>query len=873
MRAPVEWIRQYVDLPATASVNEIVDAFVRVGLEVEDVHRVPETVGELVVGRVLDVEELTEYKKPIRYTHVDLGPGNGSGGGDEPRGIICGAQNFVAGDAVIVAVPGTVLPGGFEISARKTYGHVSDGMICSARELGIGTDHDGIVVLDRDAVIGSDARGLIGLDDAVIELSITPDRGYTLSVRGLARELSAAFDAPFTDPAGAALREAPPGRQVHIADTDRCARFVAVEISGVDPAAPSPWFIRRRLAAAGIRSISLAVDVTNYVMIETGHPLHAFDAAKLDGGIIVRRAASGETLRTLDGVDRVLTDDDIVVADQSKALSLAGVMGGEESEISSGTTDVVIEAASWDPPSISRTVRRHRLPSEAARRYERYVDPAISAAAAEMAAALLVRFGGGTIGGRTDAGSVPPSPAIVLPVDEPARLAGRYYSVDTITRRLGQIGCRLAEPAEPTGPGQPELIGQPEIMEQPGPTDVAERTEQPEPESRPQPTEPAAPWLSGGDTLLVTPPSWRPDLTRPADLVEEIARLEGYDTIIPVLPLTQLGAGLTPAQRRRRRVADDLASSGLTQVTSFPFMGQGDLAALGIDDERARALPLANPLDTDKPLLATTLLPGLVGTALRNISRGAKDLALYEIGQVVHPDPGAPHPPVLGVTGRPADEDLDRLLAAVPDQPVHVAALVTGQWERAGWWGAGRAADITDIFALARRIGSTAGIEVRLRSADRAPWHPGRCAEILVGGAVAGYAGELHPAVIERVGLPERTLALEVDLAAFGEPTPPVPPFVSAFPPVHLDVALVVDAATEADRVAAALTAGGGEMVESVRLFDVYTSEQIGAGKKSLAFALVVRAADRTLTAAEATAVRDAAVAEAAARTGALLRA
>lgn len=827
MHAPVEWIRQYVDLPATVSVNEIVDAFLRVGLEVEAVHRVPATVGTLVVGRVLDIDELTEFKKPIRFTHVDLGPGNGPEGGNEPRGIICGAQNFAVGDAVIVALPGTVLPGGFEIAARRTYGHISDGMICSARELGIGADHDGIVVLDSDAEIGSDARALIGAHDAVIELSITPDRGYTLSIRGLARELSAAFDAPYTDPAGGAIREAPAGREVRIADPDRCARFVAVEISGVDPAAPSPWFIRRRLSAAGIRSISLAVDVTNYVMIETGHPLHAFDAAKLDGGIIVRRAAAGERLRTLDGVDRTLIYDDVVVADQSKALSIAGVMGGEESEISAATTDVVIEAASWDPSSISRTVRRHRLPSEAARRYERAVDPAISAAAAEMAAGLLVRFGGGTLGGRTDAGGAGQPATIVLSGAEPERLAGRYYTVETITRRLEQVGCGVDER---TGPQR-------------------------------------------SVELVVTPPSWRPDLTRPADLVEEIARLEGYDTIIPVLPLTQAGAGLTPTQRRRRRVADDLAAAGLTQVTSFPFMGEADLTALGIDDERSRAVRLANPLDADRPLLATTLLPGLIGTALRNISRGARDLALYEIGQVVHPGTAAAPPPALPVTGRPADEDLERLFAAVPDQPVHVAALITGQWERAGWWGPGRAADLTDVLALARRIGATAGIPVDLRSATRAPWHPGRCAEITAGGTVLGHAGELHPAVTERFGLPVRTLALEVNLGAFGEPTPPVPPSVSPFPPVHLDVAVVVDAAVTAAEVTAALRAGGGEMVESVRLFDVYTGDQIAAERRSLAFALVVRAADRTLTAAEATAVRDAAIAEAERRTGAVLRA
>ena len=832
MRAPLEWIREYAAIPQSVALAEIVDAYTRIGLEVEAVHTVPATVGALVVGRVLEIEELAGFKKPIRFTKVDLGPGNGPDGGDGPRGIICGATNFDAGDVVIVALPGTVLPGGFEIAARKTYGHISDGMICSARELGIGEDHDGIIVLDRDAAVGGDARPLIGADGdsgAVIEFSITPDRGYALSIRGLAREIAAALDAPYTDPADVPLREAGPGRDVVIVDTERCARFVALEASGVDPAAPSPWFVRRRLTAAGIRSISLAVDVTNYVMLEFGHPLHAFDAAKLDGGIVVRRALGGEELRTLDGVDRTLTADDVVVADGSRALSIAGVMGGEESEISPSTTDVVIEAASWDPPSISRTVRRHRLPSEAARRYERAVDPAISAVAAEAAGALLVRYGGGALGGRTDAGEIPPQAAVTMRTTEPSRLAGRFYSTTTITHRLVQVGCAVATTGD----------------------------------------EPA--------TLVVTPPSWRPDLTRPADLVEEIARLEGYDTIIPILPAASGGTGLTPVQRRRRRVAADLAAAGLTEVLSFPFVGPADFDAFGLaaDDVRRDAVRIANPLDVDRPLMATTLLPALAQTALRNIARGARDLALFEIGQVVLPRPGAPAAPALGAMARPAPDDLQRLFAAVPRQPVHVAAIVAGRWEHTGWWGAGRPAEAADVFALARRLGAACGLQVTLRADEEAPWHPGRCAAILVGddSTVVGHAGELNPAVVERLGLPARALALEVDLDAIGVAAPPIPPAVSPFPPVHMDVALVVDDGVAADSVTSALRSGGGELLESVRLFDVYGGDQIPDGKKSLAFALTVRAPGRTLTAAEAIEVRDAAVAAAAERTAAELRA
>ena len=406
----------------------------------------------------------------------------------------------------------------------------------------------------------------------------------------------------------------------------------------------SPFWIRRRLQAAGIRSISLAVDVTNYVMLELGHPLHAFDAGKLTGDITVRRALPGETLRTLDGMTRNLVADDLLVTDESGPISMAGVMGGESTEISSQTTDVVIEAAWWDPAVISRAARRHKLPSEASRRYERGVDPSISAIAAEAAAELLTRYAGGTIVGRSDeVASIPATPVIALPVGESERLAGRPYDVVSIVQRLEQVGCTVADPA--------------------------------------------------ADPLLVTPPSWRPDLTRPADLVEEVARLEDYATIPTILPGAPAGTGLTPRQRRLRRVADDLASAGLTEVLSFPFVGTADFDALGLaaDDPRRRTAVLVNPLDADRPALRTTLLPGLLDTLTRNISRGARDLSFFEIGQVFLPETDAPMPVRTAVDHRPTDDELEGLNASLPVQPRHVAVLLAGALESAGWWGAGRA--------------------------------------------------------------------------------------------------------------------------------------------------------------------------------------
>ncbi|GAA2021059.1 phenylalanyl-tRNA synthetase beta chain [Nakamurella flavida] len=833
MRAPLEWLSELVDLPAGVSAEEIGEAFVRLGFELEDIHRVPETTGALVVGQVLTITELTEFKKPIRFVTLDVGPGNGPDGSDAPREVICGARNFAAGDKVVVALPGAVLPGGFAIASRQTYGRLSDGMICSVRELGTGTEHDGILVLDADAPVGQDARELLGSHDAVVELAVTPDRGYALSLRGLARELAVAYDTPFTDAAlGAGAPAGEGGWPVHLAEDSGCSRFVTVRVTGVDPTRPSPFWMRRRLQQAGVRSISLAVDVTNYVMMQTGQPLHAFDLARLSGDITVRKAHAGETLRTLDGVERRLDPDDVVVTDTSGPISLAGVMGGESTEITDGTTEVLIEAAHWNAPGISRTARRHKLPSEASRRFEREVDPAVAAYAAGLAADLLVRFGGGTVAGSSDerpGGAAVTPAAVTLPLGDPERLIGRPFDPATIALRLGQVGCTVGAPAA-------------------GPTGV--------------------------DAVEVTPPSWRPDLTRPADLVEEVARLEGFDTIPSVLPVAPVGRGLTGRQRRRREVAADLAAAGLTEVLSFPFVGTTELTALGLpdDDVRRRAVQVRNPLDAERPLLRTTLLPGLLDTVQRNLSRGTRDLLVYEIGQVFLPRHNAPTMPTPPADRRPDDATRALLDAALPNQPQHVAVVLAGAVERAGWWGPGRADSWADAVALARRIGETAGVRVRVAAATQAPWHPGRCAVIKVGDWPVGYAGELHPAVVQRLGLPPRTAAVELNLDGIPARAVPVAPHISSFPPVNLDVAVTVSADVPAAAVETALRDGGGELLESVRLFDVYTGDQVARGEQSLAFALVVRAPDRTLTAAQASQVRDAAVQRAAEKVGAVLR-
>ncbi|MBC3763701.1 phenylalanine--tRNA ligase subunit beta [Quadrisphaera oryzae] len=871
MRAPLSWIRQWVDLPADATGEQVAAALVRVGLEEEGLHG-GDVTGPVVVGRVLSLApEPQKNGKTINWCSVDTGE---LARGEEPRGVVCGAHNFSAGDLVVVATPGAVLPGPFPIAARKTYGHVSDGMICSARELGLGEDHDGIIVLSRllgDSAAsqlqpGQDALALLGLTEEVVEVNVTPDRGYCFSVRGLAREYAhgAGLDVAtaFRDPADVEVPAAggsgsAAGHGVELRDdapvhgAPGCTRLVARVVRGVDPTAPSPFWLQRRLQQAGMRPISLAVDVTNHVMLELGQPLHAYDLAAVDGPLVVRRARPGERLVTLDGVDRTLDPEDLLITDGpdgQRAIGLAGVMGGRDTEVTTTTRDVLVEAARFDPVSIARTARRHKLPSEASRRFERGVDTALQAAAAELAVRLLVEHGGGVADdAATDvvaAGAAVEPAAIALPVGLPSRLSGvpaEQLDAARVTELLEQVGCVVSS----------------------GSTGV----------------------------LAVVPPTWRPDLVQPVDLVEEVVRLHGYEAVPSELPPAPPGRGLTSGQRLRRRAADALAAGGFVEVRSYPFTSAARSDELGLpaDDPRRAALRLANPLSDEQPLLRTSVLATLLDVLRRNTSRGAADVALFEVGGVVNPVAGARAAGRLRVDRRPSDAELAGLLAAVPPQPVHVAGVLAGRAEPDGWWGAGRVADAADAVAAAQLVAQALRVELAVSAGALAPWHPGRCAQLSLpasggaaggtAGAVVGHAGELHPAVVAALGLPARTVAFELDLDALVVAAPELVPAprLSPFPPSKEDVALVVDASVPAEDVRQALLAGAAgsghaDLVEEVRLFDVYTGAPVPEGHRSLAFSLRLRALDRTLTAADAAAVREAAVAEAARRHGAVLR-
>ncbi|GJF22813.1 phenylalanine--tRNA ligase subunit beta [Streptomyces sp. HO565] len=839
MRVPLSWLREYVDLPATETGRDVQAKLISAGLEVETVeHLGADLKGPLVVGRVLTIEELEGFKKPIRFCTVDVGQANGTG---EPQEIVCGARNFAVGDKVVVVLPGATLPGGFSISARKTYGKTSHGMICSSDELGMGDDGThGIIVLPPETEVGKDAIELLELVDEVLDIAVTANRGDCLSIRGVARETAIAYGLPLRDPA---LLDVPGpnayGYPVKIADPTGCDRFTARTVTGLSPEARSPIWLQRRLQKVGMRPISLAVDVTNYVMMELGQPLHAYDRGLVQGTIGVRRAEEGEKIVTLDGVERKLHAEDLVITDDRGPIGLAGVMGGANTEIAdhgaaenggNATSDVVIEAAHFDQVSVARTARRHKLSSEASRRFERGVDPQAAAAAAQRTVDLLVLLAGGTAEAGVTEISAPSAPhTISMPADHPDRVAGVTYGRETVVRRLQEVGC--------------DVYGQ--------------------------------------DELIVTAPSWRPDLTDPNDLAEEVIRLEGYENLPSTLPRPPAGRGLTARQRLHRRVGRALAGAGYVEALNYPFVSEQVFDQLGLDadDPARRVVKLVNPLSDEEPALRTSLLPGLLGALRRNDGRGSHDLALFETGLVFQPRDEQRVAVNLPVDRRPSDEDLAALDAALPDQPRHVAVVLAGAREQAGWWGKGRPADWADAVEAARTVAREAGAELGIRKGQYGPWHPGRCAELLVTvdgeERVIGHAGELHPRVVKTLGLPARACAMELDLDALervGDDTPQAPR-ISTFPVATQDVALVVDAFVPASEVEAALREGAGELLESIRLFDVYeNAEQLGEGRKSLAYALRFRAGDRTLTVDEASAARDAAVALAGERVGAVLR-
>ena len=816
MRAPLSWIKEFVEIPATVTAEQISDGLIRVGFEVEEIiQQGADLSGPLKFAKVLSIEEITEFKKPIRYVGIDCGE-------SETRYVICGATNFAVGDLVVAALPGAVLPGDFAIGARETYGKTSNGMICSARELGISDEHAGIMVFaEYEVTIGADAIEALQINDVIFDVAVNPDRGYALSIRGIAREVAASLNLKFTDPVDALrslkFEETGKGVSAKIADTSTASVFYLRTLSDFDPKATTPIWMRRRIEKMGMRSISLVVDVTNYVMLELGQPLHAFDKAKIKGGLTIKRAGKAQKFKTLDGVERILDPEDLMVCDDEQPLALAGTMGGLSSEITETTTDIALEAVHFCPVCIAKNSRRHKLSSEASRRLERSVDPSLAQFASARFVQLLTAHSSAKHVATVVDGEPIYAPLVTIDPAYVSKTLGFEISAKQVAELLRVVGC-----------------------------DVDEKS------------------------FTVDPPSWRADLLTAADLTEEVARMIGYDKIPSVLPPRPLHATLTPTQKRRRAVATMLASRGFAEVQTFPFTNQATIDSMGFVGERASTYKVANPMSEEFPLMRVHLVPGLIEVAQRNISRGAKDFAIFEMGSIFRSSQKLVAAISPDLSTRPAQKVIDEIFASVPPQGYHVAGLLVGKIENENWQGKARAYNWQDAIAYAQEILALCNLEWTVARSDLAPWHPGRCAELIVNGKAVAHAGELHPRIVAAYGLPERSVAFAVALSALPDSALVRPTTVGTMPAAVQDVALIVDSTVSAADIEGALRAGAGELLESITLFDRY--DKIGDGKISLAFTLVFRAQDRTLTGEEVSVMREAATAVAASKFGAVVR-
>ncbi|MBT8215394.1 MAG: phenylalanine--tRNA ligase subunit beta [Acidimicrobiia bacterium] len=773
MRVSLRWLAEFIDLP-TDDPAAIEQLLAGLGHEVEGVERLDIPFTGVVIARVEAIRPHPDADK-IRLVTVDRGTGS--------QEVVCGAWNFDEGAVVPLATVGAVLPGNFEIGAREIRGVVSEGMICSERELGFGGDHEGILVLEGDYEPGRDFTDYLELPDVVFDLSITPNRPDAMSMLGIARDLGAKLGIEVREPEISVTGTEPAtALQITVEDPTGCPRFVGREVRGVTSGA-SPMWLQARLRAAGVRPISNLVDATNYTMLELGHPTHVFDLDQVAGEqLIIHRAGSGDTLQTLDDIDRTLDPGDIVISDADGIISLAGIMGGGPTEVSATTSRVLVEAAHWHPPAIMYSSKRHNLRSEASARFERGVDPNLSDRAAARVAQLLVDHAGGeAAAGVVD---VYPEPIEPWPVELPLALVERIMGVEISSSEAADFLTRLG-------------------------LDV-----------------------TGTDPLRAVVPTYRPDLTRPIDLVEEIARLYGYDNVPERLPLGT-GGGLTPGQKRLRLTRSVLTGAGLTEANTLGFMGEADLDTLGLPDrdERRATVRVKNPLSETEETLRSTLLPGLIGAAQRNVSYGHPTAAFFEIGRVFRHEPS------------PIDK-------RVPHQPLHLGALLTGPVaDELG--GPVRPYDVHDATALVRALSHRLGWDdVAIRQRELDGLHPGRAAEVVLAGESIGAIGELHPAAARRFGLSDRVAVLEIGLESLlVEPEWWTLAEPSVYPPHKFDLAFEMSADVPAGDLLQVVRSELGSELDTAEVFDEF---DLGGNRKSLAVTIVIRAHDHTLTDEEA---------------------
>jgi phenylalanyl-tRNA synthetase beta chain len=799
MRVPLSWLADHVDVDVPAAT--LAEKLTFAGVEIETIHRVGDDLAGILTARVLEV---TQHPDADRLVLVRIDAGG------EERLVVCGARNFAPGDVVPWAAPGAKLPGGVEIGRRKVRGALSDGMLASARELGVFDDHSGILVLPPDTPVGVDVVEAVELRDTVLDVKTAPNRGDILSMRGIAREVALLLGDELK-PLDLTVPEAgPPAADlasVAVEDAEGCPLYAARVIQGLDAARPSPLWMARRLYLYGQRPLGAVVDVTNYLLLDQGQPLHAFDLDLVPGRrIVVRRAAEGETLRTLDGRDRALTPQDTVITSGAQVLALAGIMGGEDTEVRAGTTEVLLESAHFPPASVRRTMRRLGMNTEGGQRWARGVDPAGAEPVCDQAARLMATLAGGTVAaGRLRAGpGVGEREAIRLDWGRSAERLGAPADPEFAAAQLRRYGCR---------------------------------------------TEVVAP-----RTVLAVPPSWRFDLELWADLEEEVARGWGYDQVPATLPAAT-GGRLTATQRLRRQARTALAGMGVTEVQTYPFLSQAafDRLELPADDSRRRTLRLANPISEEAPELRTTLLPGLAEMAGRNLARGLDGVAVYELGAVFLPVRGG----------------------ALPDEPLTLGVLLAGQAPAGRFDDPRRPFDFADAKGVAEGLVAALGVPgVGYRAEEPPPYHPGRCAAVLLEDRPVGLLGQLHPRVAVAWELPAATFAVELELAPLLAAVPRMrpAPTPSPYPELTFDVAFLVPPGVAASDLEAALREAGGDLLTRLTLFDAYEGPPLPPGHRNLAYRVALQAADRTLTDADGAAIRDRMAAQAAARTQAVLR-
>lgn len=801
MKVSLKWLNEYVSVPEDT--KAFCDRLDLTGTGVEGVETLGAAFDHVVTGRVLTKEPHPDSDH-MWVTTVDVGTQNINDAGEpEPLQIVCGAQNFEAGDAIVVAMIGAELPGDFKIKKSKLRGVVSMGMNCSARELGLSGDHSGIMILPEDTVPGTPLADYLGSSDTVLDLEITPNRPDCLSMVGMAREVGAMYQEPVSYPLevmAAKLDGVCAGEDVaknvtvEIADAQRASRYTARVIENVK-IGPSPEWLVERVVAAGARSINNVVDVTNYIMFLFGQPLHAFDYDKLTDSegmahIIVRPALPDEPFTTLDGEARVLTTDMTVIATPERPVALAGVMGGLDSEVEDGTTTVLLEAADFSRAHTSRTSRNLGLISESSMRYERGVDDNPIDIISQAAAALLAEVSGGSV----RPGVVDVTTSLIEPYHLMFRIPrfnammGTDIPADFVIDILGRLGCEVT---------------------------VAE-----------------------DGVLEVVTPTYRPDLEREIDLYEEVIRLWGLDRIEPTLPA---GRGRIGSRTHAEHVLDvlnhTLRASGLNETVTYSFVHPEDITQLRMDvSDLGEAVELINPLNADQSVMRQSIVPGLLRSVAYNQSHGVKNVQLYETGKVFFAHEGKQK----------------------PKERMRLAGVLAGSMQESGWNTAEVPFDFFDgkgvIESIAREL-ALPKLRFKALSAQEAPQlQPGRAAEALSGGTVLGWLGELHPLAVDAFDAQGPVVAFELDIDALEKASQPARDFVDipVFPAVSIDVAFVVNEEVTHEKLMQCMTSAGGKLLEDARLFDIYRDdERVGVGKKSMAYSLTYRAPDRTLTSEE----------------------